>query len=344
MSSYAYYNEYDKNAAAWLRELIKEGLIANGEVDERSIVDVTANDLRGFSQHHFFAGIGGWSYALRLAGWNDNKPVWTASLPCQPFSAAGKKLGKSDERHLLPHFIELVKQCRPPVMFGEQVPGAIKHGWLDVLYAEMEACGYACGSIIAGAHSVGAAHIRQRLYWVGVSNGARLQQRIKTSKESRYWSATESTSDDDFRVSNSSSQRLQEQPSNGRISQETNGNVARENPSGSRGMGNSARNNEPRLRESEESNGQQKPLGRSNFPGMQWIHCQDNKYRPVKPGIFPLANGIPKGMVYSCDPSAPHNENATQEARAMRLKGYGNAIVPLVAAEFIGAYMSIMGD
>jgi hypothetical protein len=57
----AYYNEIDSFAAAWLRELIKAGLIADGEVDERSIADVRPDDLRGFTQCHFFAGIGGWS-------------------------------------------------------------------------------------------------------------------------------------------------------------------------------------------------------------------------------------------------------------------------------------------
>ena len=167
----AYYNEFDPKVAAWLRELIADGLIAHGEVDERSIVDVAASDLKGFAQHHFFAGIGGWSYALRLAGWPDDQPVWTASLPCQPFSAAGKGLGKQDERHLLPHFVSLVAQCRPTVLFGEQVSAAIKHGWLDDLYAEMEANNYAVGSIVIGAHSIGAAHIRQRLYWVADSIG-----------------------------------------------------------------------------------------------------------------------------------------------------------------------------
>ncbi len=84
----AYYNEIDPHAAAWLRELIKAGHITDGEVDERSIEDVTPEDLLGFTQCHFFAGIGGWSYALRLAGWPDDRPVWTGSCPCQPFSAA----------------------------------------------------------------------------------------------------------------------------------------------------------------------------------------------------------------------------------------------------------------
>jgi len=83
----AYYNEFDPKAAAWLRELIKAGLIADGEVDERSIVDVRAVDLRGFRQCHFFAGIGGWSYALRLAGWSDDRAAWTGSCPCQLHAA-----------------------------------------------------------------------------------------------------------------------------------------------------------------------------------------------------------------------------------------------------------------
>jgi len=150
-------------------------LIADGEVDERSIIDVQANELRGFTQHHFFAGIGGWSYALRLAGWSDSRSVCTASLPCQPFSAAGKQIGKDDERHLLPHFLELVKQCKPNRIFGEQVEGAIRHGWLDDLQTTMEAEGYAVGHCVLGAHSVGSFHQRQRLYWVAQSNIERLE-------------------------------------------------------------------------------------------------------------------------------------------------------------------------
>jgi len=65
----AYYNEIDPYAAKWLRALIAGGLIPKGDVDERSILDVRAADLAGYDQCHFFAGIGGWPYALALAGW-----------------------------------------------------------------------------------------------------------------------------------------------------------------------------------------------------------------------------------------------------------------------------------
>lgn len=167
----AYYNEFDPKAAAWLRELIADGLIAAGDVDERSIVDVQGSDLEGYSQCHFFSGIGGWSYALRLAGWPDDAPVWTGSCPCQPYSVAGKQNGADDARHLWPHMARLVRECRPPVVFGEQVAHAIRLGWLDGVFTDLEAAGYACGAAVLGAHSVGAPHIRQRLYWVADSDG-----------------------------------------------------------------------------------------------------------------------------------------------------------------------------
>lgn len=384
-----YYNEFDLKAAAWLRELIKARLIPDGHVDERSIIEVEPKDIAGYTQHHFFAGIGGWSRALRIASWPEGAPVWTASLPCQPFSAAGKGLGKQDERHLLPHFLELVKKCRPNVIFGEQVERAIAHGWLDDLQTNMEAEGYAVGHCVLGAHSIGAAHIRQRLYWVA-DNG-------RTG--------------------------CKEQPSKRGILREAYGNDPGENFTGGSRLGDTESNNKWRYRESGSSDGQQEPLrgsGVSNWLGIsdssgsqqriaateaarhggsvesagcvigvgntehdgyiasevkrsdgpaiqnskarahstckssgtsasralpwEWLYCRDGKYRPVEPGILPLADGLPKGMVYSSDQSAPINENTTQEARVMRLKGYGNAIVPQVAAEFIRAFMGVLNE
>lgn len=161
----AYYNEIDPYAAQWLRNLIAAGHIAAGDVDERSIVDVRADDLRGYTQCHFFAGIGGWSLALRMAGWDDARPVWTGSCPCQPFSSAGARLGEADERHLWPVFCRLIAECRPSIAFGEQVASSDGRRWLAAVRADLEALGYAVGAADLCAASVGALHNRARLYW-----------------------------------------------------------------------------------------------------------------------------------------------------------------------------------
>lgn len=176
----AYYNEINPTAAQWLRNLIAGGHIAPGVVDERSIEDVTPDELREFTQCHFFAGVGVWSYALRLAGWPDNKPVWTGSCPCQPFSQAGKGAGFDDERHLWPAFFHLISERRPNVVFGEQVASKDGLAWLDLVQTDLEATGHASGAVDLCAAGVGAPHIRQRLFWVadewmGNANGEGLE-------------------------------------------------------------------------------------------------------------------------------------------------------------------------
>lgn len=169
----AYYNEHDPFAAAWLRELIADGLIAPGEVDERSIEDVRPDELAGFVQCHFFAGIGIWSLALRQAGWPDEAPIWTGSCPCQPFSAAGKGGGFADERHLWPAFHWLIEQCAPELVLGEQVASKDGLAWLDLVSADVEASGYAFGAVDTYAAGFGAPHIRQRLYWMADASRSR---------------------------------------------------------------------------------------------------------------------------------------------------------------------------
>lgn len=161
----AYYNEIDPYCAQWLRNLIKAGVIANGEVDERDIWDVDPQSLKGFTQCHFFAGIGCWSMALRQAGWPDDKEVWTGSCPCQPFSSAGTQLGFADERHVWPAWFHLVATLKPRIIFGEQVASKLGLGWLDLVQTDLEAAQYAFGAVDFCAASIGAPHIRQRLYF-----------------------------------------------------------------------------------------------------------------------------------------------------------------------------------
>ena len=168
-----YYNEFNLESAAMIRQFMADGLIPHGDVDTRSITEVTPNDLKSYTQCHFFAGIAGWTFALQLAGWPPTRPVWTGSAPCQPFSSAGRQEGKADERHLLPVWIDLIRQCRPASVYGEQVSSAVAHGWLDDVYQGLEAEGYACGAAVLPACSVGAPHKRDRLWFVAHATGTR---------------------------------------------------------------------------------------------------------------------------------------------------------------------------
>jgi DNA (cytosine-5)-methyltransferase 1 len=167
-----FYNEFDPKAAAWLREMVRLGELPPGVVDERSIKDLQPHDLDGFTQCHFFAGIGGWSLAARIAGFPADRPFWTGSCPCQPFSVAGKGAGVDDPRHLWPDFLRLIAACRPPLVMGEQVAGAAGYGWLDGVLADLAREGYAGRGVDIPACAVDAPHIRQRLYWIAERSDA----------------------------------------------------------------------------------------------------------------------------------------------------------------------------
>jgi DNA (cytosine-5)-methyltransferase 1 len=165
-------------------------------VDERSIKLVKPSELQEFTQCHFFAGIGGWSHALRLAKWPDDKPVWTGSCPCQSFSDAGDKRGFDDPRHLWPEFFRLISGCRPATVFGEQVAAAVRRGspdqsWLELVSSDLGKIGYEFGSAVFPARYVGAPHLRERLYFVADSDGIRRSpqcQSLRNGMVDGFWS------------------------------------------------------------------------------------------------------------------------------------------------------------
>lgn len=187
----AYYNEIEPYKAQWLRQLIEQGDIAPGEVDERDIREVQPADLRGFSQCHFFAGVGGWSVALRMVGWPDDRPVWTGSCPCQPWSEAGRREGFTDERHLWPDWFRLIAKLQPDIIFGEQVPESIKLGWLDEVALDLESQDYAIGPAILSACVVEARQERERLWFVARANGFAPEWPSKPRLERHPWPSDE---------------------------------------------------------------------------------------------------------------------------------------------------------
>ena len=161
------------------------GLISQGVIDSRPIQEIKPDEIKDYARCHFFAGIAGWDYALQLAGWPEDRPVWTASLPCQPFSVAGKRQGERDARHLWPVFYDLVKECRPVTIFGEQVPTAIKNGWWDCVATDLENVDYTTGAICLPAFIVGAWQERYRLFWVATNNRREREQGVIAEALSR---------------------------------------------------------------------------------------------------------------------------------------------------------------
>lgn len=305
-----YYNENDPRAAAWLRELIKHNAIAEGVVDERSIEEVQPEDLHEFTQCHFFAGIGGWSYALRLAGIPDDEPVWTGSCPCQPFSVAGQQRGTADERHLWPVFFNLIRKCRPSKVFGEQVASKAGREWLTGVFADLENVAYATAGADLCAAGVGSPHIRQRLYWVAYNwgRGRKMENQyiIGGSKACEIREAS-------ILGMCCGSCRVEHPEGNGREQRGAEpGGRGASSGCGTSGVGDT---------DNTGSQGRHQ-RGHRTYERAPWsasvaLACADGKSRRVEPGSFPLAHGIP--------------------GRVGLLRGYGNAIVPQVAAAFIEA-------
>lgn len=338
-----YYNELDPKAAQWLRNLIAAGLIPAGDVDERSIEDVTPNDVRGYTQCHWFAGIAGWPLALALAGWPAGRPVWTGSCPCQPFSAAGKGAGFADGRHLWPAWQHLIAQCRPPVIFGEQVASKAVDPWIDLVHADMEGMGYAFGAVAFPAAGIGAPHIRDRTYWVADADRVRLEsapirELHDSERHAQPCGSAGGLADTEQHRGGCETQPANHQPSEANRPTDQRGghsgaSMRMANANGfTRGQGRALDGRRDQGSDAQartRSGGCELPDGQRPGPtngqwrNADWLGCTDGKWRPVEPGTFPLAHGIP--------------------GRVVRLRAYGNAIVPAQAAQFIGAYADSRG-
>ena len=372
---FALYNEIDPFAAQWLRNLIAAGHIAPGEVDERSIEDVTPDDLRGFTQCHFFAGIGVWSHSLRLAGWPDDRPVWTGSCPCQPFSAAGKGDGFADERHLWPHFFHLISERRPQHVFGEQVAAGNANVWFDLVQADLEGMGYAFGLVPFTSAGIGAPHIRERAYWVANADS------VISDRSGNVWASGRdeySNGGDDVRLADAGGEYkgsarnkagAGESCRAGKDGGLGNANIARlEGLSGNDGAAGRERATGPaaapgvhdglanatgqlhhqcndganecgRQGDTEQNRMGGEPLRPLEVNGFwrdaDWLLCRDGKWRPVEPGTFPLVDGAAARL----GRVEPGVARVASSNRVGRLKGYGNAINAQAAAEFIRAYV-----
>jgi len=317
----AYYNEFDAYAAQWLRNLIDAGHIAPGIVDERSIVEVQP-------------------------------------CPCQPFSVAGARGGVEDERHLWPEFARLIGQCRPAKIIGEQVSSTLGREWLSGVRLDLEAMGYGVGAVDIGAASVGAPHIRQRLWWVadsesdgrgkagrdeprtaGGGKGARqlASGGVRGGLADTHNAGLERLPELDSDEEQSRLEALAGRDPDGRSpvrSESSDTGRSGEFDGGSDGSGLGDTVGARLERHAGDGNYRDQPgridalqAGSASATGsdsgdpwadVRWIDCADGKARRLKCGIEPLAHGIP--------------------GRVGQLRAYGNAICPQVAAEILMAW------
>jgi DNA (cytosine-5)-methyltransferase 1 len=153
-----------------------------------------------------FEGIGGFSLAARWAGWHtvawceinpfcqtvlkyhfpnakqhddikstdfsiyrEQIDIITGGFPCQPYSQAGRKLGKEDERHLWPQMLRAIQEIKPRWIVGENVPGLI--GWsggvvFEEIHIDLELAGYEVIAFVLPAASINAPHKRERVWFV----------------------------------------------------------------------------------------------------------------------------------------------------------------------------------
>lgn len=319
-----YYNEWNAYRADWLRNLIRDGLIPDGEVDERGIEEIKAEDLEGFTQVHFFAGIGGWPEAFRLAGWFPDVPVWSGSCPCQPLSCAGKRKGETDSRHLWPVFYRLICKRRPPVVFGEQTASGDGPEWVAGVRLDLEAAGYRVGIANLPAACCGAPHPRSRLWWVAhACEGGRTPRGHKAIRSRRKTSGLRGTHVGGLadagraelagRPVQSARKECQALAGGGGAP----GGLAHADGIGA---GDSAEVLQARQSESR---------GEGFWSDYQVLHRNEPKRGLVpcraEPGIFPLAARFPTRL---------------ERLRAKnQISAYGDAIVPQCAAEFVRTFM-----
>ncbi len=329
------YNEIEPFCVEWLRNLSTAGHIASGVVDHRSIRDLAPDDVRDAAQAHFFAGIGVWSAALRLARWPDDVPVWTGSCPCQPFSAAGRGGGFDDERHLWPAWFNLIRECSPPVIFGEQVASPAGLEWFDLVSSDLEGAGYAVGAADLCAAGIGAPHIRQRLYFVAYARRTRLEivrkqlarrerPAIERSRAARPLGDTDfarcgrgKSPGTDCNDARECAEACDGRPT-GFLKPQRTGEAG-----GLADLSCYGRLEGRRPIDKRSGSGYDGTDGIDRFwASVDWIPCSDGKARPVESGTFPLAHGA--------------------SARVGRLRAYGNAIVLPLAAAFIETAIDVI--
>jgi DNA (cytosine-5)-methyltransferase 1 len=226
--------------------------------------------------------------------------ILTGGFPCQPYSSAGKRLGKADERHLFPHMLRCIKEIQPRWIIGENVRGLVSwNGGMvfNEVCDDLEREGYEVQPFLIPAASVNAPHQRQRIWFIAYSKNIGQSQ----AKTINKWNECKFNNRDKLWDSFSSISRSWVITNTNSIGQE--------------------------CREERESTKTRTQSNDQQFERCNKLHRGNFEMFPSKSPICGGDDGISReldGITFS-------------KWRKESIKAYGNAIVPQVALEIFKA-------
>jgi DNA (cytosine-5)-methyltransferase 1 len=224
--------------------------------------------------------------------------ILTGGFPCQPYSTAGKRLGKEDDRHLWPEMLRVIREVRPKYVVGENVAGIVSwNGGLvfDEVQTDLENEGYEVLPVILPACAVNAPHRRDRVWFIAYPNCFR-NNTAKASKDGLW------------------EQQSKEQPRNRRGVQINGpGNERTTANASGTGLGKQHPATKPIL--------ERFGAGGSNATIPDWYRF------PTKPAILGGDDGLPTEL----------DGITLSKWRKETIKAYGNAIVPQIAFQIFKA-------
>jgi DNA (cytosine-5)-methyltransferase 1 len=257
--------------------------------------------------------------------------ILTGGFPCQPYSHAGKRLGKDDERHLWPHMLRAIQEIEPTYVVGENVRGLTNWNGgvvFDEVCTDLEACGYEVQPILLPACAVGAPHRRDRVWFVAFKNTLRSRCIHGESKQegAEIWKQRNISSRDSNWIYRESNERITSNTNNIRQYECECDNEINTSKGGINAFYDINENVGQKNVTNAENIGQEYALENGQLERRRFRESYKRNVWNTFPSQSPICggnDGIPTeldGITFS-------------KWRAESIKGYGNAIVPQVAYE-----------
>ena len=255
--------------------------------------------------------------------------ILTGGFPCQPYSSAGKRLGKEDERHLWPHMLRVISEIKPTYVVGENVRGLTNwNGGMvfEEVCVDLESQGYEVQPILLPACAVGAPHRRDRIWFVAYNATYSNSGRLERSEEIRWNSINVEWESEFGTATNSNSIRQHERECDNEEQSSERGINALNDTNENDGQGHFTYSN---------SNGLERGIS-SNFNKQeQGEGAYDEKCISIHEHRIQFENFPTQSPICGGDDGLPTKLDGItfSKWRAESIKGYGNAIVPQVAYE-----------